>query len=80
MAAPNPLLEDRPLPAFDRIRPAHAAPAVDAILADNRARIRALAPECPDEASLLRPLEAMEARLAEAFSPVRHLRAVRNSP
>lgn len=80
MAAANPLLEDRPLPAFDRIRPAHAAPAIDAILADNRARIRALAPARPDEASLLRPLEAMEARLAEAFSPVRHLRAVRNSP
>ena len=79
MAAANPLLEDRPLPAFDRIRPEHAAPAIDAILADNRARVRALDPDGPDEASLLRPLEEAEARLGEAFSPVRHLRAVRNS-
>ena len=80
MAAANPLLEDRPLPAFDRIRPEHAVPAVDAILADNRARVQALDPDRPDEASLLRPLEETEARLGEAFSPVRHLRAVRNSP
>ena len=80
MAAANPLLEDRPLPAFDRIRPEHAVPAVEAILADNRARVQALDPDRPDEASLLRPLEEAEARLGEAFSPVRHLRAVRNSP
>ena len=80
MAAANPLLEDRPLPAFDRIRPEHAVPAVDATLADNRARVQALDPDRPDEASLLRPLEEAEARLGEAFSPVRHLRAVRNSP
>ena len=80
MAAANPLLEDRPLPAFDRIRPEHAVPAVDAILADNRARVQALDPDRPDEASLLRPLEEAEARLGEAFSPIRHLRAVRNSP
>ena len=80
MAAANPLLEDRPLPAFDRIRPAHALPAVEAILKDNRERIAALAPDRPDEDSLLRPLEALEARLDEAFSPVRHLRAVRSSP
>lgn len=80
MAAANPLLEDRPLPAFDRIRPAHAVPAVEAILKDNRERVGSLAPERPDEDSLLRPLEALEARLDEAFSPIRHLRAVRSSP
>ena len=80
MAAANPLLEDRPLPAFDRIRPGHAVPAVEAILKENRKQVRALAPADPDEDSLLRPLEALEARLGEAFSPVRHLRAVRNSP
>ena len=80
MAVANPLLEDRPPPAFDRIRPEHAVPAVEAILADNRARVRTLDPDRPDEASLLRPLEEAEARLGEAFSPIRHLRAVRNSP
>ena len=80
MAVANPLLENRPLPAFGRIRPEHAVPAVEAILADNRARVRTLDPDRPDEASLLRPLEEAEARLGEAFSPIRHLRAVRNSP
>ena len=38
----NPLLEIHDLPPFDRILPEHAGPAVDAILADNRAAIAAL--------------------------------------
>ena len=39
----NPLLADDALPAFSRIRPEHVAPAIDAILADDRAAIAALA-------------------------------------
>ena len=80
MSPANPLLEERPLPAFGRILPEHAIPAIEAILAENRAQIRALDPNPPDEASFLLPLEAMGSRLEEAFSPIQHLRAVCDSP
>lgn len=80
MDSANPLLEERPLPAFGRILPEHACPAIDSILEDNRALIGSLNPDSPDEASFLLPLEEAEARLQEAFSPVQHLRAVCDSP
>ena len=80
MSSANPLLEERPLPAFGRILPEHACPAIESILDGNRALIRNLDPETPDEISFLLPLEAAEARLQEAFSPVQHLRAVCDSP
>ena len=80
MDSANPLLEERPLPAFGRILPEHACPAIESILADNRARIKDLNPDPPDEASLLLPLEEMGSRLEEAFSPIQHLRAVCDSP
>ena len=37
----NPLLDNAGLPAFSRIRPEHVEPALDARLADCRARSRA---------------------------------------
>ena len=80
MGQANPLLEERPLPAFDRILPEHACPAIESILDDNQALIKSLNPDSPDEASLLLPLEAAGSRLQEAFSPIQHLRAVCDSP
>jgi len=80
MSSANPLLEERPLPAFGRILPEYACPAIESILADNRIRIKNLNPDPPDETSLLLPLEEMGSRLEEAFSPIQHLRAVCNSP
>ena len=52
----NPLLEIDALPAFDRIAPAHARPALERVLADNRARLAELMtqPE-PTFASLVFP-------------------------
>lgn len=76
----NPLLEERPLPAFGRILPEHARPAIESILGENRALIKNLTPNPPDEGSLLLPLEEAESRLQEAFSPIQHLRAVCDSP
>ena len=80
MGAPNPLLEGRRLPAFGTIAPEHAEPAIDRILEENRALIARLEAQAPTEEALLLPLEAAEARLQEAFSPVRHLRAVLGGP
>jgi oligopeptidase A len=67
------------LPAFDRIRPEHAEPAIDAVLATNRARLAALLGETrADEGDggwerLVEPLEEMSDRLARAWGPVSHL-------
>ena len=62
MTASNPLLESRGLPRFSAIRPEHVEPAVDAILADYRARIDALlASDAPrDFAHIVLPGEELE--------------------
>jgi oligopeptidase A len=76
----NPLLADG-LPAFGRIQPEHLEPAIDSILADNRALIEALlrggAPFT--WASLVQPLELANDRLARAWGAAGHLNGVINS-
>ena len=77
----NPLLADRPLPAFSQIRPGHVEPAIDAILADYRAGIEALtAPgAATDFDTVMLTQERLEQRLARAWAPVGHLHAVADS-
>src|ERR1035438_539032 len=76
----NPLLEIESLPAFDRIEPAHARPALERVLADNRALLAQLAAQAePTFASLVVPVEEMGYRLSRVWSPVAHLNAVANS-
>jgi len=76
----NPLLDFASLPAFDRIRPEHALPALTEVIADNRARIAQLVaqPE-PTFESLVMPMEELGHRLARVWSPIGHLNAVANS-
>ncbi len=78
----NPLTENRRLPAFSRIRPEHVETAIDQLLAENRAAIKALLedPTARDWKTLVEPLEMLDDRLARAWSPVAHLNAVRNDP
>ncbi len=77
----NPLLEFADRPAFDRIEAAHARPALEQVLAENRARIAALtAHTAPTFASLVVPMEEMSHRLARVWSPIGHLNGVANSP
>lgn len=77
----NPLLADDALPRFSALRPEHVEPAVDAVLADNRAAIEALlAGGGPwTWETLVAPLERLEDRLERVWSPVSHLNAVVNS-
>jgi oligopeptidase A len=77
----NPLLDTEALPAFGSIRPEHVEPAVDALLADNRAAIAALLenPAPRSWESLVAPLEECHDRLSRAWSPVAHLHAVMDS-
>src|SRR3984957_7322457 len=76
----NPLLEIDALPAFDRITAAHARPALERVLADNRARLAELtAQPAPTFASLVIPVEELSYRLSRVWSPIGHLNGVANS-
>src|SRR5690349_14128129 len=80
----NPLLESAAsgaLPAFDRIRPEHAEPAIDALLAENRAALKArLAdPAEPGWETFIEPLEDLGDRLSRTWSAIGHLWSVLNS-
>ncbi|MBA1146701.1 oligopeptidase A [Ectothiorhodospiraceae bacterium WFHF3C12] len=77
----NPLLDTRGLPPFSAVRPEHVEPAIDTILAENRAAIQRLLAETESFTwdSLMQPLEDLEDRLSRAWSPVRHLNSVMNT-
>jgi oligopeptidase A len=76
----NPLLELESLPAFDRIEASHARPALEKVLAENRARLAELTVELnPTFASLVVPVEELSYRLSRVWSPIGHLNAVANS-
>jgi oligopeptidase A len=77
----NPLTTYAGLPPFSAIRPEHVEPAVDALIAHNRARIAdVLATGGPYTwETLVAPLDEAEDRLDRAFDPASHLNAVMNN-
>ncbi len=77
----NPLLTTADLPAYAAIQPEHVEPAIDRVLAENRAEIGRLlaANASPTWDSLIRPLEDLEDRLNKVWSPVNHLHSVLDS-
>jgi oligopeptidase A len=76
----NPLLELESLPAFGRIEAGHARPALEKVLADNRAKLAELtAQPHPTFASLVEPVEELSYTLSRVWSPIGHLNAVANS-
>lgn len=78
----NPLLVTETLPAFRSIRPEDVEPAVDTVLAENRAAIVELLaqlPQTPTWDDFIVPLERIDLRLDAAWSPVRHLNSVMNT-
>jgi oligopeptidase A len=78
----NPLLDFAGLPRFADFKPEYVTPAVDALLAENRALIDRLAaadgPVTWD--GFVQPLEDGNERLSRAWGQVGHLNAVMNSP
>ncbi|MDD2914638.1 MAG: M3 family metallopeptidase [Gallionella sp.] len=78
----NPLLDFSGLPRFAEIKPEHVAPAIEQLLAENRALIaRLLADDAqPCWQDFVVPMEDANERLARAWGPVGHLNAVMNSP
>ena len=76
----NPLLQIDSLPDFARIEPAHARPALEKVLSENRARLAELTGQSnPTFASLVVPVEELSYRLSRVWSPIGHLNAVANS-
>ena len=77
----NPLLLQDGLPLFSQICAEHIEPAVDAILAENRATLAKItAIDNPSWENFVESLETLDERLHRAWSPATHLNAVMNSP
>jgi oligopeptidase A len=80
----NPLLDFSDLPRFDLIKPEHVAPAIDSLLAQNRAVVARLeAPADPQSISwdnFVAPLEDATEQLGRAWNAVGHLNAVADTP
>ena len=78
----NPLLDFSGLPRFADFKPVLVTPAVDGLLAENRALIeRIAAPGVPATwRDFVQPLEEANERLHRAWGVVGHLNAVMNSP
>ncbi len=82
MSENNPLLQPYDLPPFSAIRPEHVQPAIEQILADNRAGIKKILADQgqkPTWAGLVLAMDELNDRLGAAWSPVSHLNAVCNS-
>jgi oligopeptidase A len=78
----NPLLDFSGLPRFAEIRPEHVAPAVEQLLAENRALVARLLADSaePTWENFMQPMDDANERLSHAWGQVGHLNAVMNSP
>jgi len=74
----NPLLDTSGLPQFDLIKPRHAVPAIEELIAAQRQNLASLLAndEARDFDSLVAPLEEMSHELSRAWSPISHLQSV----
>ena len=82
MTTMNPLLDFSGLPRYAEIKPEHVTPAVDELLAENRALVaRLTAGDVPPAwAGFVQPLEDANERLSRAWGQVSHLHSVLDSP
>ncbi|HJU70523.1 MAG TPA: M3 family metallopeptidase [Paucimonas sp.] len=79
--AVNPLLDFSGLPRFDSVRPEHVTPAIETLLAENRAVVARL--ETLSQvtwADFVEPLEDSTEQLGRAWGIVSHLNAVIDTP
>ena len=77
----NPLLDTSSLPRFDAIQPEHVLPAIQKVIADNRAQLDELlgSGTKPGIDALVAPIEHMDHELGRVWSPVSHLQSVLGS-
>ena len=78
----NPLLDFSGLPRFDAFKPECVAPAVDQLIAENRALVARLAADAgaPTWDNFAAPLADGHERLNRAWGQVGHMNSVMNSP
>jgi oligopeptidase A len=78
----NPLLDLSGLPRFDAFKPEHVTPAIDELLASNRAVLKQLGAldATPTWENFVAPLFNATERLNRAWGQVGHMNAVMNSP
>jgi oligopeptidase A len=77
----NPLLDTSSLPRFGEIKPSHVLPAIQQVIAANRARLDELvgSGKAPGINEIVAPVEHMEHELGRVWSPVSHLQSVLGS-
>jgi len=78
----SPLLDFSGLPRFAEIKPEHVNPAIEQLLASNRALVSTLTADAspPTWKSFVLPLEDSNEHLSRAWSQVSHMNSVVNSP
>ena len=78
----NPLLDFSGLPRYSEVQPDHVTPAVDQLLAENRALVETLCGPAthPTWDAFIAPLEDANERLSRAWGQVSHLHSVLDSP
>ena len=78
----NPLLDFADLPAFDRIRPEHVAPAIDTLLQASEAALeRVTVADFPaDWTAIARELDVATEQLGRAWGTISHLNSVADTP
>lgn len=77
----NPLLQTSQLPEFNALNVEHIKPAMETLLAENRAEIAKISAsrEVPTWQNFVEPLEALDNRFNRVWGPIGHLDAVKNS-
>ncbi|WP_353570689.1 oligopeptidase A [Candidatus Albibeggiatoa sp. nov. BB20] len=77
----NPLLTQTHLPTFSKIQPKHVLPALQSVLAENRAAIDTILAQTGDYSweNLVLPMAELDDRLNRLWSPVSHLHNVQDS-
>jgi len=77
----NPLLEAHLLPPFDQIQTAHMLPAIKTLIETNLHQVEQLLDTTTPYswATLIEPLEKLDLKLGNAWSPVSHMHSVVDS-
>ncbi|MEZ8105125.1 oligopeptidase A [Vibrio cortegadensis] len=77
----NPLLTFTDLPPFSQIQPEHIKPAVEAVIAECRAKIDDVLENntTPTWDNVIAPIEDVDDKLSQVWSPVSHMNSVVNS-
>lgn len=77
----NPLLTFTDLPPFSQLQPEHIKPAVEAVIAECRAKIDDVLENntTPTWDNVIAPIEDVDDKLSQVWSPVSHMNSVVNS-